>query len=105
VAGATYGRAAKLVAVYLKAMVLMGDGANTPFGRVMHPPIDRTLLQHLAASPHVTSPHKAAWRRTNWTELNERQYYKLIGELRDVVPHGAPFWMLEKHWDPAREED
>jgi hypothetical protein len=39
----TYGRAAKLVAVYLKATVIIGGNWDTPFGRTMHPPIDRVF--------------------------------------------------------------
>ena len=62
IAGVSFGRAAKLVAVYLKAAVLMGEAANTPLGHLMHPPIDRTSLQNLAATPRIESPHKGAWR-------------------------------------------
>ena len=100
----TYGRAAKLVAVYLKAMILMGQGWSTPFGQSMHPPIDRTLLQRLSSSERVTSPHKAAWRSVNWTRLTESAYYSLIAQLREVVPSGKPFWVIEEHWQPAETE-
>src|SRR2546428_12007924 len=64
IAKVTYGRAAKLVAVYLKAIVIMGDGCNSSFGRNLHlhPPIDRILLHGLASSDKIASPHKAAWR-------------------------------------------
>src|SRR2546425_8459467 len=34
---ASYGRAAKLVAVYLKASIILGDACDTPFGRNAHP--------------------------------------------------------------------
>lgn len=53
-AKATYGRAAKLIAVYLKAIVIMGDRCDSSFGHNMHPPIDRILRQRLAASPRIT---------------------------------------------------
>ena len=45
VAHVAYGRAAKLVAVYLKTVVLIGEGCETALGRCLHPPIDRTLLR------------------------------------------------------------
>lgn len=104
-ANVTYGRAAKLIAIYLKAMVLMGTGATTPLGRVMHPPIDRILLQALAASPRVVSPHKAAWRTTSWTQLDEAAYYTLIGQLRTALPASEPFWALEEYWQPSEAAD
>lgn len=101
----TYGRAAKLVAVYLKARVIMGEGANTPLGHNMHPPIDRILLQKLAVSSRIESPHQTEWRNINWTQLDEPEYYKLIAQLREVLPRDIPFWMLEEHWSPAEYDE
>jgi hypothetical protein len=101
----TYGRAAKLVAVYLKAMVIMGDLVDTPFGRSMHPPIDRLLLQKLASAPQIQSTHKTEWRNTNWTQLSEPEYYELVAQLREVVAGDAPFWMLEEYWSPTEVEE
>jgi hypothetical protein len=105
ISGVTFGRAAKMVAVYLKATLLMGEAAATPLGRRLHPPIDRTLLQNLAAAPRIDSPHKASWRGTRWTRLSEPQYYDLIEQLRAALPAGAPFWMLEEFWRPTEDED
>jgi hypothetical protein len=102
---ATYGRAAKLVAVYLKAIVIMGDGCNSSLGRNMHPPIDRILLQSLAASDKITSPCKEAWRSVSWTQLDQPAYERLIGQLRGAIPAGAPFWTIEEYWEPSDTED
>ena len=104
IGGVAYGRAAKLVAVYLKAMVLLGEAADTPFAHEMHPPIDRTLLQNLAVSLRIKSPHKAEWRNINWTQLNEPDYYLLADQLRAIVPKGMAFWMLEEFWSPTENE-
>jgi hypothetical protein len=104
VSGATFGRAAKLVGVYMKATVLMGEAATTPLGRQLHPPIDRTLLQNLAAEPRIESPHKTAWRTISWARLTEASYYELMEQLRAVLPVGAPFWMLEEFWSPTEAE-
>jgi hypothetical protein len=101
IAKVTYGRAAKLVAVYLKATVIMGDGCNSSFGRNLHPPIDRILLHGLASSDRVTSAHKAVWRSINWTQLGEPAYYELIGQLRSAIPDKAPFWTIEEYWEPS----
>ena len=96
----TYGRSAKLVAVYLKATVIMGDGCDSSFGRNLHPPIDRILLKALAGS-RVESPHKAEWGSINWTQLNEPHYERLIGQLRNAIPRDAPFWTIEEYWEPS----
>lgn len=101
----THGRAAKLVAIYLKAVVIMGSACDSSLGRHMHPPIDRILLQSLAASDRITSPHKAAWRSISWTQLDQAAYEQLIGQLRSAIPANAPFWMLEEYWEPADSED
>lgn len=101
VAKVTYGRAAKLVAVYLKTVVVMSDACESSLGRNLHPPIDRTLLQALAASPLVPSPHKGEWRKTSWTQLDQSGYYRLVKQLRGALPKGAPFWRLEEFWQPS----
>ena len=93
----TYGRAAKLIAVYLKAMVITGGHGESELARVVHPPVDRILLQQLARALEVHSPHKRGWRSTNWTELDAERYYALIAQLRVVVAE-EPFWVLERYW-------
>jgi hypothetical protein len=99
IAKATYGRAAKLIAVYLKATVILGNGADTPLGQCIHPPIDRILLRNLAANPRIKSPDKVNWRKTNWTDLNQVSYFDLVAQLRKEIPDEAPFWMLEEYWN------
>jgi hypothetical protein len=101
----TYGRAAKLVAVYLKATVIMGGNWDTPFGRSMHPPIDRILLHRLASCDTIESPHKSGWRGISWTKLDEDAYYRLIGQLREAIAVAAPFWIIEEHWEPSEARD
>ena len=93
----SYGRAAKLVAVYLKSMIVLGPDGESSLGSAAHPPIDRILLQNLASSD-ITSPHKAGWRTTTWTTLDEQSYYALVSELRSVLAENEPFWKLEKYW-------
>lgn len=93
----TFGRAAKLIAMYLKSVVVLGPGSGTAFARVAHPPIDGILLRNLTASP-VNSKHKSQWARTKWTKLNDQQYYELIKQLRQVLGSEKPFWMLERFW-------
>src|SRR5690606_30898398 len=79
----------ELVAVYLKSMVVVGPSPDSKLAAVAHPPIDRILLQNLAAA-HGRGPHFKKWRLTAWTSLSEAEYYSLIADLRDVLATGEP---------------
>jgi len=103
VPNATYGRAAKLVAVYLKSMIVLGEHAASSLARVAHPPIDRILLRTMATSAEVESRHKARWRRVAWTTLDEAGYFELLQQLRETLPPESPWWRLEQYWTPASE--
>jgi hypothetical protein len=98
---ATFGRAAKLVAVYLKVMVVLSPAGNCDLARVSHPPIDSTILQNVAVAADVQSPHKRSWKTVKWTQLTEENYYSLIDQLRAVIPSSDPFWTLERYWSVA----
>lgn len=98
IANATFGRAAKLIAVYLKAMVVIGVHSQSRLAAVAHPPIDRVFLQNLASSKDIRSPYKSNWRATSWTKLDESSYYELVSRLRSVVPDSEPWWKLEQYW-------
>jgi hypothetical protein len=97
----TFGRAAKLVAVYLKTMIVIGPDGSSPIAGVLHPPIDRILLRSLARDPEVPRPIRREWARLNWTTLDKRGYSRLIRQLRDCLGKGKPLWHLERHWIPS----
>ena len=62
----------------LKAAVIMvGDGCDSSFGRNLHPPIDRILFRGLASSDRITSSHEAACPSVNWTQLDQPAYDRL----------------------------
>lgn len=94
----TFGRAAKLIAVYLKSMIVTGPHGGTKLADVVHPPIDRLLLGNLSKSDKVNSPHKRRWRNIAWTQLGEIEYYLLIEQLRSALGPNDPWWMLEEYW-------
>jgi hypothetical protein len=94
----SYGRAAKLVAVYLKSMVIIGPNANSVLASVAHPPIDRILLKNLSRASDIENPHRARWRSINWTKLDEQSYYDLISQLRRCLRDSEPFWSIERFW-------
>jgi hypothetical protein len=94
----TFGRAAKLIAIYLKSVVVLGPGSGTAFAGIAHPPIDAILLGKLAVAKDVNSEHKSKWAKTKWTKLNDEQYYELIKQLRQALGPEEPFWKLERFW-------
>ncbi|MGB2780754.1 MAG: hypothetical protein WBD63_04680 [Phycisphaerae bacterium] len=98
----TFGHAAKVVAVYLKSMVILGPEHDSAFARLAHPPIDRILLKAIAGDVRLDMRLRRMCRDCNWTELNEDGYYGLIAELRKHGLDKPSFWMLERYWDPRR---
>jgi hypothetical protein len=85
----TYGRASKIIAIYIKTAVVLtnrGEGALAAFA---HPPIDRILLKNLKMKHWV----KAV---PNWTDLEQNEYFLLIEHLRSFEI--TPFWKLEEFW-------
>ena len=96
--GATYGRAAKLVAVYLKAMVVILPDGTSDLARFAHPPIDRVLLQNISRCDELKSRLKSSWRNVRWTQLDSDAYYELIKQLRGALNKDDPWWKLEKYW-------
>ena len=94
----TYGRAAKLVAVYLKTMIVIPDPESV-FAAIAHPPVDRILLQNLARDKQYPSVFRKIWSTTNWTGLNEEAYYQLIDGFRQCGLNKPQFWRIERYWD------
>jgi len=103
---ASYGRAAKVIAIYLKSRIVLGGHHEHSFAKVIHPPIDRILLQaiaeHVAAKDRVFAKQL---RTTTWTSLTEATYDDLIARLRSAGLDQPAFWWIETFWDPRREEE
>jgi hypothetical protein len=105
VANVSYGRAAKLVAVYLKSMIVVSQHAGSTFANIIHPPVDRTLLQALAKDRRFDQEFRRRCRSLSWTTLSESQYFALIEEFRRNELDRPAFWMIERYWDPTGEAD
>jgi hypothetical protein len=101
----TFGRAAKLVAIYLKAIVVVGPCVDTGLARLSYLPIDNILLNNISKAPDVHSPHKRKWGKVKWTKLNEEGYYSLIGQLRGALRPSEPFWALERYWNATDDSE
>ena len=84
----TYGRAAKIIAVFLKTAVVIPEKGEGLLSQFAHPPIDRILLTNLKKNGYVD-------RVESWTKLNKDEYFKLIGQFRKSF---SPFWKVEKFW-------
>lgn len=82
---ASYGRAAKIVAIYLKTAVIVRHSGEGKLSELAHPPIDRILLTNLHKRYHALDVGEI-----NWTELKEESYFELIAKLR-TLPFNK-FW-------------
>lgn len=97
---ATFGRAAKLVAVYIKTMIVIGPNFDSQFAKVAYPPIDGILLKALSKSDNITDEGaKHYFGGVKWTQLDADGYETLISTIRKCVPNIDPFWHLEQYWD------
>jgi hypothetical protein len=89
----TFGRAAKIVAVYLKTVVVMSGKSSDPLLDIIHPPIDGILLKNLAKAKGLSS-----LRNLRWTSFSKEKYDALKEQIEDS---GIRFnWRLESCWKP-----
>lgn len=89
----SFGRAAKLVAIYVKTTVVIRDGGTSEFSKVAHPPLDRILLLNLHKKNKSLQLNKETW--TKW---DDEKYYSVIQKLRQF--NYDYFWKLEADWTP-----
>lgn len=94
----TYGRAAKIIAIYLKTCIVIRDSGISEFSKIIHPPIDNILLTNLSNEyKHLDIIN------IRWTQLNEIKYFELIAKLRSL--QYEYFWEIEKFWTPIQNEN
>lgn len=103
------GIAAKLINVYLKAMLLSGPSLQRgPPGlmekaNALHPPIDRLLLEMLAKRD--SPDRRRFWRhrlKTGWSSFSDAEYELTIEEIRVVT--GGALWKIERFWLPGAQD-
>jgi hypothetical protein len=87
----SYGRAAKIIAIYLKTSVIVANTGNDKRSLIIHPPIDSILLKNLSDE---ILPKKITV--TPWTLLDEDGYWSLVSQIK-ALPK-AFNWTLEEHW-------
>jgi len=89
----TYGRASKIIAIYLKTSVIIPNKGNCSRSKIIHPPIDGILLKNL--SDWLAEPIR---KTKPWTLLNEVQYWEMVSNIKSLCKSFD--WTLETHWHP-----
>ncbi|MDA3860859.1 MAG: hypothetical protein PF445_06505 [Melioribacteraceae bacterium] len=87
----SYGRAAKIIAIYLKTSIIISDLGEGVFSKIIHPPIDDILLKNLNKANK-----NLGLKGIKWTKLTEKDYFEIIKKLRTLEFEN--FWELEKYW-------
>lgn len=95
---ASYGRMAKIVAVYLKTSIIICAEADNDKIRLIHPPIDRILLKNLPANINFDDI-----KNLNWTQLDKNAYWNIVKIIRERL--GVFDWRLEMAWRPEIEKN
>lgn len=108
----TYGRAQKLVNIYLKTVIVCSQKHDDPAVGALHPPLDRVLLKALVALPRKSQPAspvsaefaeaiRAAKKRhgVNWTSFGKEAYEDYIKAIK-LLQGESPLWAVEEHWRP-----
>ena len=88
----SYGRAAKIIAIYLKTSVVISEQGLTQRCEVIYPPIDRVLLQTLSKFEELKDLN-----RKKWTAFDELEYYEVANRIRNKFSYFN--WRIEEYWD------
>ncbi|MFA6150254.1 MAG: hypothetical protein WC716_02960 [Chitinophagaceae bacterium] len=92
--GVSYGRAAKIISIYLKTSVVLVSKGLCQKSTVIHPPIDAILLGNLLSE----LPQLTYLKGVKWTQLDEEKYWELVARLRKDL--GRFDWKVEFYWKP-----
>lgn len=92
----SYGRASKIIAIYLKTAVIIQNGDQNTRCSFIHTPIDSILLKALDKKLRINE-----FKNIRWTTLDETNYWELINKLKSN--HLPINWKLEEFWSPTEE--
>lgn len=102
--GINYGRAQKLVNIYLKTKLVCGGHEAHPKVSQLHPPLDRELFEGLRRvfRKQKTSDAAVAFAAAQkacsaWTKFELQDYLAHIKAIKFFMA-GQPLWMIEEHW-------
>lgn len=86
----SYGRASKLIAIFIKTYYILPEQGKGNISKFAHPPIDKIVLENLKKFGKIKAVPA-------WTKLNKNEYTKLIKEIRSNTDLNY-FWELEEYW-------
>jgi hypothetical protein len=89
----SYGRAAKIIAVYLKTCVIFCSNGECNKSKFIHPPIDNILLIQMSQIDALRD-----LKNIKWTQLNEKGYWNAVSRIKKHF--GRLDWTLEEYWTP-----
>jgi hypothetical protein len=93
-----YGRAAKIVSIYLKTAIVLPQQGISPLCNIIHPPIDKILLSNIASR----TPLKH-FAKVTWTTMTKEKYWKVVDDIRAAF--GKCNWEIEQFWNLVNEEN
>ena len=90
-ADVSYGRAAKIISIYLKTSVVLTSKGECEKSKIIHPPIDSILLNNISKIEGLSN-----LKAIRWTQLEEFGYWELINKLKSYFTKLD--WTLEEYW-------
>ena len=103
----SFGRAQKLVNIYLKTVLVCGGHHLHRSVALLHPPLDFELFKGLrsflsknrVAHANARSAFIAAQKRNpRWTKFDEGDYTAHIDAIK-LLMAGKPLYQVEEHWE------
>lgn len=92
----TYGRASKIIAIYLKTSIIIRHDDQNARSYYIHTPIDSILLKAIDKKFNLNE-----FKNIRWTTLDEASYWELIDKLKSK---NLPInWTLEEYWSPSED--
>jgi len=103
----TFGRAQKLVNIYLKTVLVCGGHHQHPSVALLHPPLDFELFKGLRS---FLSKNRSKMRtarsafisaqklNSRWTKFSEDDYEAHI-EVIKLIMAGRPLYQIEEYWE------
>ncbi|MBC8555716.1 MAG: hypothetical protein H8D23_39390 [Candidatus Brocadiales bacterium] len=95
----SYGIAAKLINVYLKAFLVCDESTPNALRAIIHPPIDRVLLKGLMQnSKNINDGNYLFWRDAMngaWSTYSKERYFEVINKIHLLFAEG---WLVEEFW-------
>ena len=92
----SYGRTAKIIAIYLKTAAVFCSRGECAKSKIIHPPIDSILLNNLEKNAAIKG-----LKIIKWTNIEDVDYWWLVKTIRDYFNNFN--WTLEAYWTPERE--